>query len=208
MVDLKKFFPQHRASTIHQAGRRLSDFMRRPLMQAKVAGAASALAVAAGMLASPPAAVTASEAPESGRILTVLDHLQDRDVASRAGDRAKKAAVQAKTRTGKVVRRVENLKNAGPKQIARALMPEFGFPQSQFGCLDKLYVSESNWRVDADNPTSSAYGIPQALTQLHDLPHGYMTNPEVQIRWGLGYIKRRYGNPCVAWQFKAANNWY
>ncbi len=35
-----------------------------------------------------------------------------------------------------------------------------------------------------------------------------MKDAEVQIRWGLNYIKQRYGNPCVAWQFKAANNWY
>jgi hypothetical protein len=61
--------------------------------------------------------------------------------------------------------------------MARALLPEFGFVASQFGCLDQLYISESNWRVDADNPTSSAYGIPQALTGgTHDnLPVDYMT---------------------------------
>ena len=60
----------------------------------------------------------------------------------------------------------------------------------------------------ADNPTSSAYGIPQALTQLHDLPADYMTSAESQIRWGLGYIRDSYGSPCSAWSFKQANNWY
>jgi hypothetical protein len=33
----------------------------------------------------------------------------------------------------------------------------------QFGCLVKLWTKESNWRWNADNPTSSAYGIPQSL---------------------------------------------
>ncbi len=134
MFDLKKYFPSDRTAIFAQAGRNVRDFLRRPLMQAKVAGATSALAVAAGMLASPPAAVTASEAPESGRILAVAEHLEDRSVASRSGgrgpDKHKKAAVGAKTRTGKVVRRAKNLKNASPQQIARALMPRFGFPQS------------------------------------------------------------------------------
>ena len=62
--------------------------------------------------------------------------------------------------------------------------------------------------MDADNPTSSAYGIPQALTETHDMPPGYFTDAEVQIRWGLEYIEDSYGSPCSAWEFKQANNWY
>ena len=63
--------------------------------------------------------------------------------------------------------------------------------------------------MHADNPTSSAYGIPQALTGgTHDLPADYMTNPVSQIEWGLWYIENSYGSPCSAWEFKQANNWY
>ena len=69
-------------------------------------------------------------------------------------------------------------------------------------------MSESGWRVDADNPSSSAYGIPQALTQLHDLPADYMTSAESQIRWGLEYIQDTYGSPCSAWSFKSGHGWY
>ena len=87
-------------------------------------------------------------------------------------------------------------------------LPGTALCRSLFPCLDQLYVSESNWRVDADNPTSSAYGIPQALTELHDLPADYMTSAESQIRWGLEYIADSYGSPCSAWAFKQANNWY
>ncbi|HEX6148901.1 MAG TPA: hypothetical protein VFZ39_03980, partial [Nocardioides sp.] len=77
-----------------------------------------------------------------------------------------------------------------------------------FSCLDSLYVSESNWRIDADNPTSSAYGIPQALTSMHAVPADYYTSAEAQIRWGLDYIQDAYGSPCSAWSFKQANGWY
>ena len=71
-------------------------------------------------------------------------------------------------------------------------------------------MSESDWDPTADNPTSTAYGIPQALTGgTHDnLPADYMTNPVSQIEWGLWYIKNSYGSACAAWEFKQANNWY
>jgi hypothetical protein len=123
-----------------------------------------------------------------------------------ATDATKRAALSVAE--GPAVTRTEDLSSADPRDIARALLPQFGFDSSQFSCLDSLYVSESDWRIDADNPTSSAYGIPQALTQLHDLPADYMTSAESQIRWGLGYIQDTYGTPCNAWSFKTANNWY
>ena len=110
--------------------------------------------------------------------------------------------------SGAAVTRSEKLSEGDPRDIARALLPEYGFSADQFSCLDSLYVSESDWRVDADNPTSSAYGIPQALTQLHDLPADYMTSAEAQIRWGLEYIQDTYGTPCSAWSFKQGNGWY
>ena len=47
--------------------------------------------------------------------------------------------------------------------IARALLAEFGFAESQFGCLDSLWERESHWNPFAENPSSGAYGIPQAL---------------------------------------------
>ena len=102
----------------------------------------------------------------------------------------------------------EALANQDPREIARKLLPKYGFSQSEFSCLDQLYVSESDWDPHADNPSSSAYGIPQALTETHDLPADYMTNPVTQIEWGLDYIRSSYGTPCSAWEFKQANNWY
>lgn len=102
----------------------------------------------------------------------------------------------------------EKVDNSDPRSVAKALLPEYGFSAEQFGCLDALYVSESNWNMHADNPTSSAYGIPQALTETHDMPAGYFDSAEVQIRWGLDYIQSTYGTPCSAWDFKQGNNWY
>jgi hypothetical protein len=36
----------------------------------------------------------------------------------------------------------------------------------------------------------------------------WRTNPATQIKWGLGYIKDRYGTPSAAWAFWQAHNWY
>jgi hypothetical protein len=134
-----------------------------------------------------------------------------RDTISRSDSRDRtdedKAAALSQD-AGSGVTRSEELSSSDPREIAEALLPEYGFSSDQFGCLDSLYVSESNWRIDADNPTSSAYGIPQALTETHDMPPGYFTSAEVQIRWGLDYIADSYGSPCAAWEFKQANNWY
>jgi len=97
-----------------------------------------------------------------------------------------------------------------PKTIASALLSDYGWDGSQFGCLDKLWTRESNWRVNADNPSSSAYGIPQALpgSKMASAGPNWQTNPVTQIKWGLGYIQGRYGSPCGAWGHSQSHGWY
>lgn len=87
---------------------------------------------------------------------------------------------------------------------------KYGWGASQFECLNKLWERESNWRHTADNPKSSAYGIPQALPGSKMASEGsdWETNPKTQIRWGLRYIESRYSNPCNAWQHFLKKNWY
>ena len=36
----------------------------------------------------------------------------------------------------------------------------------------------------------------------------WKTNPATQIKWGLDYMKDRYGSACDAWSFWQSNNWY
>ena len=111
---------------------------------------------------------------------------------------------------GRAVTGTESLSDDDPRTIARALLAEFGFSADQFGCLDSLWSSESGWRVNADNPSSSAYGIPQALpgSKMSSFGADWATNPVTQIRWGLDYISDRYGSPCSAWSFKQGRGWY
>jgi hypothetical protein len=72
---------------------------------------------------------------------------------------------------------------------------------AQFSCLDPLWEHESHWNPAADNPTSSAYGVAQLLTERsHD--------PRVQVRDGLSYIAARYSTPCDAWAAWQRKRWY
>jgi hypothetical protein len=98
-----------------------------------------------------------------------------------------------------------------PQQIAAAMLGSFGWPMSQFGCLNSLWTRESGWNYQAENP-SGAYGIPQALpgSKMASAGPDWQTNPATQIRWGLTYIKDdpSYGSPCAAWDHEEAFGYY
>ena len=92
---------------------------------------------------------------------------------------------------------------------ARSLLKDYGWSDSEFEPLKKLWNKESGWNPSAHNP-SGAHGIPQALPAKKMAKAGadYYTNGYTQIRWGLQYIKDRYGSPSAAWNFSQKNNWY
>ena len=72
---------------------------------------------------------------------------------------------------------------------------------TEFYCLDELWFRESRWDHRADNPRSSAFGIPQIL--------GLKTkDPIKQIDRGLAYIKHRYLTACNALAFHNRKGWY
>jgi hypothetical protein len=88
-------------------------------------------------------------------------------------------------------------------------MSKLGGDGSQFGCLENLWGKESGWNPNAQNPSSTAYGIPQFLdstwagTGIAKTSDGYR-----QIDAGLIYIDARYGSPCGAWSHSQSTGWY
>lgn len=94
--------------------------------------------------------------------------------------------------------------------IAYAMLQSMGWGEDEFSCLVALWERESNWNVYAANPTSGAYGIPQALpgSKMASAGADWATNPATQIAWGLGYISGRYGTPCGAWAHSEERGWY
>lgn len=71
----------------------------------------------------------------------------------------------------------------------------------EYRCLELLWTRESRWDPRADNPKSSAYGIPQLLKLK-------VLDPYLQIDLGLKYIAHRHLTPCKAWEFHKRTGHY
>ena len=99
---------------------------------------------------------------------------------------------------------------SGNVAIGERLAAERGWSGSEFQCLYQLWQKESKWNHLASNRSSGAYGIPQALpgSKMGTVGSDWQTNPETQIKWGLGYIARSYKTPCGAWAKSRASGWY
>jgi hypothetical protein len=124
---------------------------------------------------------------------------------------AKKAAEERAARARALANRGYEPGVTDPKEIARQILEnKFGYGSSQFGCFDNIIMRESKWDINATNPSSGAYGIPQALPGSKMASEGsdWRTNPATQIIWGIKYMKDRYGSPCGAWGFKSSHGWY
>jgi len=224
-----KHVPKHRLPVESTLARAPRKALRTTLVLSSAAVVATGLAVSTG-LATQPSAVTAganpanpanaaNEANDAAEFRQPTDDVvtsatPERDpVVSRsdrrdAADPLKKAVLSQVD--GPAMTQTEDLSDDDPREIGRVLLVEFGFSSDQYGCLDSLYTRESNWTYNADNPTSSAYGIPQALpgSKMSTAGADWATNPVTQIRWGLGYIRDRYGSPCGAWAHSQSVGWY
>lgn len=99
---------------------------------------------------------------------------------------------------------------AEAQAIARPMVAARGWGDEQFSCLVRLWNRESGWRVQARNPSSGAYGIPQAYPAEKLAASGpdWRTDAATQISWGLSYIASRYGSPCGAWDHSERTGWY
>ncbi|WP_211217945.1 lytic transglycosylase domain-containing protein [Microbacterium luticocti] len=120
---------------------------------------------------------------------------------------AQRAAVPASTGRATPVSSSGGSSPAAARAFAKSYMAgAYGWGGDQFACLNSLWNRESGWRVHAANP-SGAYGIPQALPGSK-MGAGWQNSAEVQIKWGLRYIKARYSTPCGAWSHSQSTGWY
>lgn len=94
-----------------------------------------------------------------------------------------------------------------PVESGERLAGARGWHGGEWRCLWRLWDRESHWKVKADNQHSSAYGIPQALPGSK-MGTGWIDDAVVQIRWGLNYIRDRYGSPCAALAHSDAYGYY
>jgi hypothetical protein len=98
------------------------------------------------------------------------------------------------------------------RALGKRMMLAAGWAANEWPALNTLWTGESGWRTTADNPSSDAYGIPQALpgSKMASAGADWKTNPATQIKWGLNYIRGRYGSPTNAleWWNSRSPHWY
>lgn len=96
------------------------------------------------------------------------------------------------------------------RALGKSMVLNRGWEETEYTCLNSLWTKESNWRVQAENTSSGAYGIPQSYpgTKMATVAADWRTNAQTQITWGLNYISGRYGTPCSAWNHSQNTGWY
>ncbi|MCZ4498453.1 MAG: hypothetical protein JWQ74_1006 [Marmoricola sp.] len=215
----EKYAPKHRGAPPRHRGlppQRLRSGAKKAIVIPGIAVLATGLTVSAGLAAHGESSDGVLVNLSAGTTqLTAADLAEREKSASRSSERevattSSLKAAELGTTTGVAVTRTEDLTESDPKTLTKALMPQYGLASADFDCIDRIWTQESNWNVHADNPHSSAYGIPQALPGKKMATAGadWHDSAETQIRWGLGYIQKRYGSACSAWSFKSSHGWY
>lgn len=156
-------------------------------------------------------ATAKKDAEESARKQAAKDAVAKQKAAEKAEQEAKerkealKAASRSATRDASSFPTQSSYSVAEIQAMARQIVPA-----DQFQCFSTIVDHESDWNYRADNPTSDAYGLMQALpgSKMSSAGADWATNPATQIKWGLGYMNDRYGSPCGAWDFWQSNNYY
>ncbi|MEU2990407.1 transglycosylase SLT domain-containing protein [Streptomyces griseoincarnatus] len=120
-------------------------------------------------------------------------------------EEAEKAASRSAVRDASSFAAQASYSVADVQAMARQMVPA-----DQFQCFSNIVDHESSWNYQAQNPSSGAYGLVQALpgSKMASAGADWQTNPATQIKWGLNYMDSRYGSPCGAWEFWQANHWY
>lgn len=150
-----------------------------------------------------------------------LDSETSQDVLESIFSSKKKAWEQAEAKkraeeeARKRARQSSNQSSSGSLSSYQAyakdlVLNTYGWSEYDFECLVKLWNRESGWNPNSHNSSSGAHGIPQALPASKMASEGsdYYTNGNTQIRWGLKYIKGRYGSPSNAWSHFQSKGWY
>ena len=100
----------------------------------------------------------------------------------------------------------------GMAKLVQGIAANFGWGSgNQWNALYKLIMGESGFRPNAQNPTSSAYGLFQFLDSTWGTVGGHKTaDPTLQTIYGLKYIQSVYGSPANAYaQWSARSpHWY
>lgn len=98
----------------------------------------------------------------------------------------------------------------GIRDIVRNAAAGYGWDTGgMWSSLEWLVNKESSWNPNAQNPTSTAYGLFQFLNGTWaGTDYAKSSDPKIQAAAGLQYIRERYGNPMQARMFHMRNGYY
>ncbi|MEV0557702.1 MULTISPECIES: transglycosylase SLT domain-containing protein [unclassified Streptomyces] len=156
-------------------------------------------------------ATAKKDAEESARKQAAKDAVAKQKAAEKAEKEAKERKEAEKVASRSATRDASSFPTQSSYSVAEIqAMARQIVPADQFQCFSTIVDHESSWNYRADNPTSDAYGLMQALpgSKMSSAGADWATNPATQIKWGLGYMNDRYGSPCGAWDFWQSNNYY
>jgi hypothetical protein len=126
-------------------------------------------------------------------------------------DHATHAADAARHAIGNVLTGGAGPAGGDPQENMRIAASMFPWPRSQWPAFNALVMAESGYNRFARNPSSGAYGIPQALPESK-LPFAGQSrggsHAGAQLSWMFNYIAQRYGNPVNAWGHEVRYHWY
>lgn len=84
-----------------------------------------------------------------------------------------------------------------------------GWNATEWRCLRYIWNNESHFNPRARNKSSGAYGIAQFMPSTWGNYKVIKTSDaRLQIKYGLHYIKVRYGSACHAEYFWIKHHWY
>jgi hypothetical protein len=95
--------------------------------------------------------------------------------------------------------------------VAAMAAAKYGWGGNEWAALKELVQNESSWNPNAQNPSSSAYGLFQFLNSTWATVGGRKTSdPRLQAEYGLAYLAQRYGSPSAALRFWKSQDphWY
>jgi Transglycosylase SLT domain len=99
--------------------------------------------------------------------------------------------------------------DAANEAIVQKYAAQRGWTGAEWSALVQVLTRESGFQNNAQNPTSTAYGLFQFLdTTWAGFPYPKTSNPVDQTIDGLDYIAERYGNPSNALAHENAYGWY
>ncbi|HSH18688.1 MAG TPA: ubiquitin-like domain-containing protein [Candidatus Saccharimonadales bacterium] len=89
-------------------------------------------------------------------------------------------------------------------------MARAGIAPGDYQYVDYIVQKESGWNPVAQNRSSGAYGLCQALpgSKMASAGSDWQTNPVTQLRWCNSYAVGRYGTWQAAYNFWVRNHWW